>query len=139
MLNRAIEIAREAHQGQLDKAGQPYIEHPLRVMAACADDPLAAQAAVLHDVAEDCPEWPLERLAAEGIPQPVIEALELLCHDKGTPYLDYIEAIKANPIAKRVKLADLTDNMNLDRLPNPGPADYQRLTKYKAATQLLVA
>jgi (p)ppGpp synthase/HD superfamily hydrolase len=139
MLDHAIAIARQAHQGQVDKAGKPYIEHPLRVMEACQDDPMAAMAAVLHDVAEDCPEWPIERLEAEGFPEPVIEALDLLCHRKETPYLAYIAAIKANPIAKRVKLADLEDNMDLGRLDNPGPKDRQRLVKYMAAKQQLLA
>jgi guanosine-3',5'-bis(diphosphate) 3'-pyrophosphohydrolase len=138
MLDHAIEIAKQAHDGQVDKAGQPYINHPMRVMAACAQDEMAAMAAILHDVAEDCPEWPIERLRAEGFPAPVIEALALLCHDKDVPYLDYIMAIKGNPIAKRVKLADLADNMNLDRLPDPGPADHQRIAKYQAAKQLLI-
>lgn len=138
MIDHAIEIAKQAHQGQVDKAGQPYINHPMRVMAACQDDPMAAMAAVLHDVAEDCPEWPIDRLAAEGFPNPVIEALKLLCHDKQTPYMEYVLAIKGNPIAKRVKLADLADNMDLGRLPNPGPADHQRVAKYKGAKEALI-
>lgn len=139
MIERAIAIAREAHQGQLDKAGHPYIEHPLRVMSACADDPLAAMAAVLHDVAEDCPEWPLERLSAEGIPEPVIEVLGLLCHDKSISYFEYVDSIKVNSIAKTVKLADLADNMNLSRLPSPGPPDYRRIARYRAAKKILMA
>lgn len=138
MLDHAIAIAKQAHHGQVDKAGQPYIDHPMRVMAACQDDPMAAMAAILHDVAEDCPDWPLERLKAEGFPDPVIEALTLLCHDKDVPYEDYILAIKGNATAKRVKLADLADNMNLDRLPDPGPADHERVAKYAAAKQLLI-
>jgi hypothetical protein len=138
MLDRAIAIAREAHQGQVDKAGQPYINHPMRVMAACAGNPLAQMAAALHDVAEDCPAWPIERLAGEGFPVEVIEALALLCHDKAVPYMAYVEQIKGNPIARQVKLADLADNMDLGRLPNPGPKDYERVAKYQAAQELLL-
>lgn len=139
MLNRAIEIARAAHAGQKDKAGQPYILHPLRVMVACLGNPYAQIAAVLHDVAEDCPRWPLERLAAEGFPQEVMDALALLCHDDDVPYMEYIARIKQNAVAKQVKLADLADNMNLGRLPHPEKKDYQRLAKYQQARNLLLA
>lgn len=138
MIEEALRIATEAHAGQLDKAGQPYILHPLRVMAACDGDLNAQMAAILHDVAEDCPDWPIARIRAYGFPAEVIAALELLTHAKDEPYQAYIERIKPNALATKVKLADLADNMNLTRVKNPTQKDYDRLEKYKAARAFLL-
>lgn len=139
MIEAALRIALQAHQGQTDKAGQPYILHPLRVMAACDGDIKAQMVAILHDVVEDCPDWPIERIRAHGFPAEVIEAIQLLTHAKGEAYEAYVQRIKPNALARKVKLADLADNMNLGRLKNPGPADYQRIEKYKAAKAILLA
>lgn len=139
MIDKALQIAFQAHEGQVDKAGKPYIYHPLRVMFACKGNPQAQMAAILHDVVEDCPEWSIERIEACGFPPDVIEALDLLTHKPGEDCEAYIERIKAHPIAREVKLADLADNMNLKRINNPGPRDLDRLANYKAAKTILLA
>ena len=118
ILERAIEIATEAHRGQRDKAGNDYIGHPLRVMAAgkTTEEKIVG---VLHDVVEDS-DWTLEGLAAEGFAPEIIEALRCLTHAEEEPYDRYIARIKGNPLAVAVKLNDLTDNMDIRRLPYLG-------------------
>ncbi|MBI1367644.1 MAG: HD domain-containing protein [Planctomycetes bacterium] len=132
----AIGIAVKAHAGAVDKAGSPYILHPLRVMLAQQDDN-ARIAGVLHDVVEDT-DVSFDDLAAAGIPPAVLDALRLLTHD-GTPYEQYIERLKSNPIARAVKLADLQDNMDVRRLPEVTERDAKRLTKYIKAWRLLMS
>ena len=135
-LERAIEIATEAHRGQFDKAGNDYIGHPLRVMAAgkSTEEKIVG---VLHDVGEDGA-WTFEQLAAEGFPPGVIEALRCLTKLFPTePYDKFIARIKHNPLAVAVKLNDLTDNMDIRRLPYLSDKDVKRLKKYlKAYKQL---
>lgn len=113
-LEHAIAIAARAHAGVLDKHGEPYILHPLRVMLRIAD-PLARIVAVLHDVVEDT-SVTFDDLRAAGFGPDVLDALKLVTHEKSTPYVDYVIAAKANPIAKAVKLADLEDNSDRSRL-----------------------
>ena len=127
----AIILAAGAHRGQADKAGQPYILHPLRVMLHL-DDEEGRIAAVLHDVLEDTPTT-AENLRDWGYDEKVIEALEALSRREGESYSDFIERAARNPLARRVKLADLADNMNVRRLPSLGDADRQRLARYQAA------
>jgi len=130
-LERAIEIAAEAHAGQTDKAGVPYILHPLRVMLAVEayDERIAA---VLHDVLEDCPEWTLDRLAVEGFSVPVLNAIAALTRHKGETYDAFIDRVCDSRIALNVKMADLKDNLEPLRLgliaPNP-----ERVAKYRRA------
>lgn len=135
-LERAIEIATEAHRGQLDKAGNEYIGHPLRVMAMgkTTEEKIVG---ILHDVVEDS-SWTFERLAAEGFSAPIIEALCCLTKQPDSePYDKYIARIKHNPLAVAVKLNDLTDNMDIRRLPYLSDKDVKRLKKYlKAYKQL---
>lgn len=135
-LERAIEIATEAHRGQLDKAGNEYIGHPLRVMAMgkTTEEKIVG---ILHDVVEDS-SWTFERLAAEGFSAPIIEALRCLTKQPDSePYDKYIARIKHNPLAVAVKLNDLTDNMDIRRLPYLSDKDVKRLKKYlKAYKQL---
>ena len=115
-LEKAIEIAVSAHKGQVDKAGQPYILHPLRVMFQM-DTEVEQIVAVLHDVVEDAIDWNFQRLQEAGFGDEVIEALRLLTkNDDHEPYLDYIKRIGENSIARKVKLADLWDNMDPRRL-----------------------
>ena len=137
-LERAIAIAAEAHAGQTDKAGAAYILHPLRVMLSVsrAEDQIAT---VLHDVLEDCPAWPLERLRAEGFGEAVLVALVALARRPGETYEDFITRAGEDPIARRVKLADLADNSNLARIGAPTPDDHARLEKYRRATLALTA
>lgn len=135
-LERAIEIATEAHRGQLDKAGKDYIGHPMRVMEAgkTTEEKIVG---VLHDVVEDS-DWTFERLAAEGFSAEVIEALRCVTKiSKDEPYDKFIARVKSNPLAVAVKLNDLSDNMDIRRLPYLSDKDVKRLKKYlKAYKQL---
>ena len=128
LLERAIEIAVTAHKDQVDKASKPYILHPLRLMFKMQTENEMI-AAVLHDVVEDM-DWTIEKLVVEGFDEEVITAVNLLTHDKKVPYKKYIEAIKANKIALKVKLADLEDNMDIKRIAHPKFRDYARLAEY---------
>ena len=135
-LERAIEIARQAHSGQLDKAGNDYISHPLRVMAMgqSTDEKIVG---VLHDVVEDSA-WTFEQLAAEGFAPHIIEALRCVTRlSDSEPYDKFIARVKENPLATAVKLNDLADNMDIRRLPYLSDKDVKRLKKYlKAYKQL---
>ena len=135
-LERAIEIATEAHRGQLDKAGEDYIGHPLRVMAMgrSVDEKIVG---VLHDVVEDSA-WTFEMLETEGFSAEVIEALRYVTKlSDNEPYDKFIARVKGNPLAVAVKLNDLTDNMDIRRLPYLSDKDVKRLKKYlKAYKQL---
>ena len=107
-----MHIAYNAHQGQLDKSGAPYIFHPIH-LAEQMDDELSCCAALLHDVVEDTTVT-LEDLRKD-FPGEVVEAVRLLTHEKGVPDVEYLTAIKANPIALKVKLADNAHNGNQTR------------------------
>ena len=128
-LQRAIEIATHAHQGQLDKAGRDYIGHPLRVMemGKTEDEKIVG---VLHDVVEDT-EWTIEALEAEGFSHEVIAALKCVTKlSENENYDDFIERVRRNPLAVAVKINDLTDNMDIRRLPYLSDKDVKRLKKY---------
>ena len=137
MLQKAIDIATKAHEGQVDKAGQPYIDHPLRVMNMGTTDEEKI-VGVLHDVVEDS-DWTFEELAAEGFSIEVIEALRSITKlSENEPYDKFIQRVKANSLAAKVKLYDLTDNMDIRRLAYISEKDVKRLRKYlKAYRQLL--
>ena len=114
-LERAIQIAVEAHAGQIDKANEPYILHPLRVMFDVQGED-ARIVAVLHDVVEDCEGWSLGRLKDEGFSPAVLEALETVTkRDDDEDYMAFIKRAGANEIGRRVKMADLNDNMDMSR------------------------
>ncbi len=135
-LERAIEIAVEAHRGQVDKAGCEYVEHSLRVMASgrTLEEKIVG---VLHDVVEDS-DWTFARLEAEGFSADVIDALRCVTKlSDSEPYDKFIARIKKNPLAVAVKLNDLADNMDIRRLPYISEKDVKRLKKYlKAYKQL---
>jgi (p)ppGpp synthase/HD superfamily hydrolase len=135
-LERAIAIAAEAHAGQVDKAGAPYVLHPLRMMlrVASTDERIVA---VLHDVCEDCPGWTFDRLRAEGFPAHIIEALQSVTKREGEAYEDFARRAAGNPIGRSVKLADLHDNCDLSRIAAPAERDYQRIAKYRRAIDLI--
>lgn len=135
-LERAIVIAAEAHAGQLDKAGAPYILHPLRLMRSLstADERIVA---VLHDLVEDCPEWSFDRLAAEGFSGQVIAALESVTKREGEDHESFVLRAAADPIGRRVKLEDLRDNADLSRIANPTARDVERAEKYRRAIALI--
>jgi len=134
-LEKAIVIAVNAHRGQLDKQDLPYVLHPLRVMLK-QKVPDARVAAVLHDVVEDT-DVTLEELAEAGFSAKALEAIRLLTHIKSVPYLDYVKAVAANPIARQVKLADLEDNLDPSRILNKTAKDLARLEKYREAKVIL--
>lgn len=133
-LTEAITIAAAAHDGQTDKAGQPYILHCLRVMLAMKSD-TDRIAAVLHDVLEDATDWQISDLGDFG--PDVAEALDALTRREGEDYFHYIDRVAANPRAVRVKLADLHDNLDPARIPNPNAADVSRARKYRKARSIL--
>jgi (p)ppGpp synthase/HD superfamily hydrolase len=137
LLARAIEIAASAHATQVDKGGAPYILHPLRMMMKQTTE-AAMIAAVLHDVVEDTP-WTLEKLRAEGFPEEVLEAVANLTKRAGEEYADFITRAATNPISRAVKLADLEDNMDLKRIPEPVQKDFDRLAKYRRSWETLKA
>ena len=136
LLEKAIILAAEAHKGQVDKAGRPYILHPLRMMAKMKTDSEMI-AAVLHDVAEDTP-WTMTQLKNEGFPSKVLKAIRCLTKRKGEDYMDFVARAASNPIARKVKIADLEDNMDVRRISNFTPRDGERLAKYTRAWNWLV-
>lgn len=136
-LVRAIEIATEAHKGQYDKAGNDYIGHPLRVMkmGKTENEKIVG---VLHDVVEDT-DWTFEALAAEGFSEEVIAALRCVTKlSENENYDDFIERVKKNPLAVAVKINDLSDNMDIRRLPYLSDKDVKRLKKYLKAYKRLI-
>jgi (p)ppGpp synthase/HD superfamily hydrolase len=135
-LNRAIAIAAEAHAGQHDKAGAPYIFHPLRIMLSLSssDERIVA---VLHDVCEDCPGWTFDRLRAEGFSEQILTALDSVTKRDGEAYEDFVTRAASNPTGRAVKLADLLDNCDLSRISNPTQRDFQRIEKYRKAIELI--
>ena len=135
-LQRAIEIATEAHQGQFDKAGRDYIGHPLRVMemGKTEEEKIVG---VLHDVIEDT-DWTFEKLAEEGFSDEVIAALRCVTKiSENENYDDFIDRVKKNPLAVAVKINDLTDNMDIRRLPYLSDKDVKRMKKYLKAYKRL--
>ena len=131
MLEKAIALAAMGHEGQMDKGGQPYILHPIRVMLQCETTEQKI-VAMLHDLLEDT-DITEEELRQAGFAENVVEAVLLLTKKEGEDYTAYIERICQNPLAARVKLADLMDNMDLNRLPGLTQKDFQRLEKYLRA------
>ena len=135
---RAMDIAYHAHHGQVDKSGVPYIFHPLH-LAESMEDEISCCAALLHDVVEDT-NITLEDLAQQ-FPAEVVDVVALLTHEEGVDYFDYVRRIKENPIAKKVKLADLAHNSDTSRFAGvPVPPErigyFQR--KYTKAKAILL-
>jgi (p)ppGpp synthase/HD superfamily hydrolase len=135
LLEKAIGIAVAAHRGQRDRSGAPYILHPLRVMARLAT-PSEKIVGILHDVVEDT-HWTFADLAREGFPQPILDALDCVTKREGEEYPDFVARSASHPLAKKVKLADLEDNMDVRRLPQVEEQDFQRLQKYIKAWRAL--
>ena len=135
MLELALSIATEAHNGQFDKAGVDYKEHPIYV-ASQVDTEEEKAAALLHDVIEDSP-FTAEELLLAGLPETVVAAVQILSKKKGQDYQTYLENVKSNPLARVVKLADLKHNSDLSRLRSVTDNDLERLEKYKRAIDYL--
>jgi len=135
LLALAIAIATKAHDGQFDKAGKPYISHPLTVMAQM--DTLESKiVAVLHDAIEDS-DLKITDLVQQGFPDFIVKAIAAITKLDGEAYEDYILRVKSNAIARKVKIADLTHNMDISRIANPTEKDFQRLEKYQKVLQEL--
>lgn len=135
LTKKAIRLCFEAHKDQVDKSGLPYVFHPFHLAEQMKDE-LSTVAALLHDVVEDT-SYTFKDLREMGFPEAVLDALELLTHDDGTPYLDYVARLKGNPIAQAVKLADLQHNSDLSRLDHVDDRAMKRVEKYKKAIELL--
>ena len=149
-LEKAIKIAVEAHTGQLDKGGNPYILHPLRVMLSLNSEEERI-VGVLHDVVEDCEGWTWERLKDQGYSDEIIAALKsvsktpeeeaeyrALPEDKKLDhYLEFIQRAKANKIGQNVKAADIRDNLDISRIDDINESDINRLNRYKKALSIL--
>ena len=133
LLRRAVAIAEQQHAGQVDKAGQPYIEHPKRVMQAMEND-AERIVAILHDVIEDG-DVTLAQLAAEGFPHNLLAALDAVTRRQDETYEAFVARAAADPIGRRVKRADLRDNADLTRIASPTAADLARTEKYRRALE----
>ena len=138
LTRKAMILAYEAHHGQVDKAGVPYIFHPLHLAQQMPDE-ISCCVALLHDVVEDTP-ITVQQLE-QAFPEAVTEALKLLTHREGTPYFDYVRAIRANPIAVKVKLADIAHNSDQTRLEGSAMSQESRACfrdKYTKAKAILL-
>ena len=131
----ALKIATDAHKGQVDKAGVEYINHPLKV-ASLVYNEKEKIVALLHDTIEDT-YITEQHLIDYGFSNEIIEAVKVLTHSKDVPYMDYIQKIKGNKLARKVKIADLTHNSDLTRLKNITEKDRKRCEKYKKALMYL--
>ena len=127
MLNKAIEIAVRAHTGQLDKAGEPYIRHPLRVMLDCKNE-TEMICAVLHDCVENT-SVTLDYLRSEGFSEEVVSVIDTLTRREDETYKAYIGRVLENETACQIKLADLADNIKLSKIPKPADRDEKRIEK----------
>ena len=134
-LEKAIAIALRVHEGQTDRYGQPYILHPLTVMLQM-DSEVEMTAAVLHDVVEDS-KTTLEDLRDEGFSVEVLEAVRLMTHEEKDSYEEYVRKLKPNATARKIKLADLSHNMDIRRMDRVEARDAERLERYRAAWELL--
>lgn len=135
LTKKALKLCFEAHKDQTDKSGLPYVFHPFHLAEQMSDENTTL-VALLHDVVEDTP-YTLEDLRAMGFPAEVLEAVALMTHEKQVPYLDYVGALRSNPLARRVKLADLRHNSDLTRLDVVDDATLARAEKYRKAIALL--
>jgi (p)ppGpp synthase/HD superfamily hydrolase len=135
LTKQALKLCFEAHRDQTDKSGMPYVFHPFH-LAEQMDTEESTTVALLHDIVEDT-DYTLEDLKAMGFPNNVIDALALMTHDPRVPYMEYVKAISENPLATKVKLADLRHNSDLSRLDSVDEKALSRVKKYAAAIELL--
>ncbi len=131
LLVKALSLAEQAHRGQQDKYGMPYFGHVSRVVANCATA-FDKTCAALHDVVEDT-SVSLDHLREQGIPSRVVAVVDTLTRRAGETYDDYLRRVEADPRAWRIKLADLTDNMDLRRVPQLADEVEVRLRRYHSA------
>lgn len=134
-LEQAIALAAYYHAGQRDKGGQPYILHPLAVMARVEGEE-AKTVAVLHDIIEDTP-LTAKDLRARGFSETVVKAVAALTRAHGESRAEAARRVAKNPLARMVKLADLAENMNLARIKNPTARDIARMEEYRTVKAIL--
>lgn len=135
ILETALALCLQAHRGQRDKSGAAYVLHPIRLMTRFADTPARA-VALLHDVVEDSP-LTLDDLRGQGLPEAIVAGVDGMTRREGESYDAFIDRAGANPLARRVKLADLADNMDILRLADLTDRDVERLRRYMAAHRRL--
>lgn len=135
LTKKALKLCFKAHKNQVDKAGMPYIFHPFHLAEQMTDE-ISTVCALLHDVVEDT-DCTFDDILTMGFPQEAVDVLKLLAHKDGVPYMEYVQEIAKNPIAKQVKLADLRHNSDLTRLDAVDEKTLQRVEKYKQAIALL--
>ena len=131
LLNRALRIAIQAHEGQKDKSGCEYVLHPMRVAERC-NDPKEKIIALLHDTIEDT-EVTAEYLRTQGFPEDIVEGVLSVTKREGESYEDFVRRAAKNPLGKGVKRADLVDNMDIRRLKEITDDDVARLRRYLRA------
>lgn len=124
----ALQIAKEAHAGQVDKAGKDYILHPMTV-ASYMDTDTEKTIAYLHDVLEDT-SVTVDELR-NHFSNEIVDTVITLTHRKDESYFEYIQRISKSKLAKKVKVADLLHNLDITRIKEPSKQDYERLEKYK--------
>lgn len=134
-LKVSIDLANKYHHKQVDKSGLPYILHPLHVMNNVSGIE-AKIVAILHDIIEDTP-LTIEDLMIHGFDLNIVDAIDIITKIKGEHYDDYLKRVKDNELARIVKIADLSHNMDISRLANPTEKDYTRIEKYRKASEYL--
>jgi (p)ppGpp synthase/HD superfamily hydrolase len=127
-LEKALEIALQAHRGQKDRYGEPYILHPLRIMARVHTTEQKI-VALLHDVIEDSA-WTIEQLKQEDFSSDILEAVQALTKNPGEDYMNYIRRTAVTDLSRTVKMVDLEDNMDLTRCPQLESEDLERMNRY---------
>lgn len=135
LTKKALKLCFEAHKNQVDKTGMPYVFHPFH-LAEQMQDEITTVCALLHDVIEDT-DYTISDLENMGFPNEALEALKLLTHNEGVPYMDYVKELSKNPIAKSVKIADLMHNSDKSRLDVIDEWALKREEKYKKALEYL--
>jgi len=136
MIEKAIRIVEEAFKDKFDKGGKPYINHLLSVSSRLTTDE-EKTVGLLHDLLEDCLEWNEEKLSLE-FPNNIVESVVCLTKIKGEKYSDYLDRVKTNEIALKVKISDLKDNMDITRLSKLTDKDLKRIIKYHESYHELI-
>ena len=135
LTKKALRLCFDAHREQVDKTGLPYVFHPFHLAEQMKDE-YTTVCALLHDVVEDT-DYTLDDLRGMDFPDEVVDALALLTHDPAVPYMDYVKEIAKNPIARKVKMADLRHNSDLSRMDEVNEWAVKRTAKYMKALDYL--
>ena len=136
LIRKALDICYDAHEGQMDSGGTPYVFHPVH-LAEQMDSEEEICTALLHDVLEDS-DYSGDDLRRSGFPDQVVDTVELLTRRPGTPYMDYIYSLKGHELACKIKRADLIHNCELSRLNEITEIDLKRREKYQKALLFLM-